>query len=121
MRWFASWHSASTEARRPPVPSGARQVWPNGPPLWVAGQWDQWEIRTWQIPGLHLAAFGACLATDTELAAAVTAIRPVKGSSSRLPNTVPYCWMCPPGSSTALTLSPPLPGLPSPMLGARRT
>ncbi|MGH3866803.1 MAG: asparagine synthase-related protein [Pseudonocardiaceae bacterium] len=75
MRWFASWHPASTGAGRPPVPAGARQVWPGGPPLWVAGQWDRWEVRTCHFSGFHLAAFGACLATDTELAAAATAAR----------------------------------------------
>ncbi len=74
MRWFAGWYRAGTEADPPPVPPGARQVWPGGPLLWVVGQWAEWEIRTAQIPGCQVAAFGACLATDTELAAAVTAV-----------------------------------------------
>lgn len=78
MHWFAGWvpDPGGHDVARVPTPAGAHSLWPGGgPQVWAVGDWEPWEARSIEAGDLQVVVFGACLATEIELAAAAAAIR----------------------------------------------
>lgn len=79
MRWFAGWHTGKRDGsngRLPlpsarPAPSDGQRAAVDDEALTTAGGWESWELRTVRSGTSLVTVFGACLATDAELSAAV--------------------------------------------------
>ncbi|MFD7509713.1 asparagine synthase-related protein [Streptomyces sp. NPDC059853] len=76
MRWLVGWCGAEASAARDIQPLGAHLLWDGPDPLWAVGDWRPDEIRLVVAEGdTHLAVFGYCGATDSQLRRSLVAAR----------------------------------------------